>query len=161
VDGAERAGQRRSPTGPCFICAFLSGEPGFEHETLYDDGVHVAFLNGYPTLYGYTVVAPRRDVEDVVGDLTPDEYLRLQAAVHRVARAVNEVTRPEWIYILSLGSTQGNAHVHWHIAPLPTGVPYEQQQYHALMAENGILECSPESTAELGARIRAALARRE
>jgi diadenosine tetraphosphate (Ap4A) HIT family hydrolase len=151
--------QRRSRTGPCFICAFLSGESGFEHETLYDDGAHVAFLNRYPTLYGYTVVAPHRHVEDVVGDLTPDEYLRLQAAVHKVARAVNEVTRPERIYLLSLGSMQGNAHVPWHIAPLPTGVPYEQQQYQALMAENGILECSPEHTAELGARIRVALTR--
>jgi hypothetical protein len=29
------------------------------------------------------------------------------------------------------------------------------------MAENGILECSPASTAELGARIRAALTRLE
>ncbi len=115
--------QRRTRTGPCFICAFLSGEPGFEHETLYDDGVHVAFLNRYPTLYGYTVVAPHRHVEDVVGDLTPDEYLRLQAAVHKVARAVNEVTRPERTYLLSLGSMQGNAHVHWHIAPLRRACP--------------------------------------
>ncbi len=37
--------------------------------------VHIAFLNRYPTLYGYAVVAPHRHVEDVVGDLTPDEYL--------------------------------------------------------------------------------------
>lgn len=149
--------QRRTRTGPCFICAYLNGEVGFEHERLYDDGAHVAFLSKYPTLHGYALVVPRRHIDDVVRDLTPDEYLSLQAVVHKVARAVNEVTRPERTYLLSLGSMQGNAHVHWHIAPLPAGVPYEQQQYHALMAENGILECTPESTAELGARIRAAL----
>jgi len=149
--------QRRTRGGPCFICAFLNDEPGFEHVRLYDDGTHVAFLSRYPTLYGYALVVPRRHVQDVVGDLTSDEYLSLQAVVHKVARAVNEVIRPERTYLLSLGSMQGNAHVHWHIAPLPAGVPYEQQQYHALMAENGILECTPESTAELGARIRAAL----
>ena len=151
--------QRRTREGPCFICAFLNGEVGYEHERLYDDGAHVAFLSKYPTLYGYTLVVPRRHIDDVVGGLTPDEYLNLQAAVHKVARAVSEVTRPERTYLLSLGSLQGNAHVHWHIAPLPAGVPYEQQQYHALMAENGVLECTPESTADLGARIRSALTR--
>jgi histidine triad (HIT) family protein/ATP adenylyltransferase len=52
---------------------------------------------------------------------------------------------------------QGNAHIHWHIAPLPPGVPYQQQQYHALMAENGILQQTPAETAELGAAVRAAM----
>jgi histidine triad (HIT) family protein/ATP adenylyltransferase len=150
--------ERRSRSGRCFICAFLAGEQGYEHELLYDDGTHVAFLGRYPTLVAYTLVVPRRHVEDVVRDLTPEEYLALQAVVHRVARAVGEVTRPERTYLLSLGSMQGNAHVHWHVAPLPPGVPYEQQQYHALMAEHGILDQTPEEKAELAERIRAALA---
>lgn len=55
-------------------------------------------------------------------------------------------------------SMQGNAHVHWHVAPLPPGVPYERQQYHALMAENGVLPYAPQELAELAARIRAVLA---
>ncbi len=149
---------RRSRSGTCFVCATLAGEPDYEHELLYDDGVHAAFLSRYPTLAGYTLVVPRRHVEDVVRDLTAEEYLALQAVVHRVARAVAAVTRPERTYLLSLGSMQGNAHVHWHVAPLPPGVPYEQQQFHALMAEHGILELTPAQTAELAGRIRAALA---
>lgn len=76
---------RRVRDGPCFVCAFLAGEPGYEHVLLYDDGAHVAFLNRYPTLPGYALVAPRRHVEDVVGDLTPTEYLAMQAVVHRIA----------------------------------------------------------------------------
>ncbi|MEU7870274.1 HIT family protein [Dactylosporangium sp. NPDC049140] len=150
--------ERQVLSGGCFICSFLAGEAGFEHELLLDDGAHVAFLSRYPTLAGYTLVVPRRHVEDVVRDLTPEDYLSLQAVVHRVARAVGEVVRPERTYLLSLGSMQGNAHVHWHVAPLPPGVPYERQQYHALMAENGVLPCTPEQFAELGARIRAVLA---
>ncbi len=43
------------------------------------------------------------------------------------------------MYSLSLGSQQGNSHVHWHVAPLPPGVPYEQQQFYALMSEHRIL----------------------
>jgi histidine triad (HIT) family protein len=58
---------------------------------------------------------------------------------------------------VSLGSHQGNAHVHWHVAPLPPDVPYERQQFHAVMAENGILEVTPEQQAALAARIRPAL----
>ena len=100
---------------------------------------------------------PRRHVEDVVRDLTPAEYLALQAAVHRVATAVCAVVQPERTYILSLGSMQGNAHVHWHIAPLPPGVPYREQQFHALMTENGIVAQTPGEVAVLGAAIRAAL----
>jgi len=61
------------------------------------------------------------------------------------------------VYLLSLGSHQGNTHVHWHVAPLPPGVPYEQQQFHAVMAENGTLEVTREEQAALAARVRSAL----
>ena len=149
--------ERRVRSGPCFICAFLDGVPGYEHELLYDDGAHAAFLSRYPTMPGYTLVVPREHVEDVVRDLTPEAYLRLQAVVHKVARAVGAVLRPERTYVLSLGSMQGNAHVHWHVAPLPPGVPYERQQYHALMAEHGVLPQTARQRAELAARVRAAL----
>ncbi|MFI6261324.1 HIT family protein [Micromonospora sp. NPDC051006] len=150
--------ERRARSGPCFICSFLAGDADYEHEPLYDDGSWVAFLNRYPTLPGSALVAPRRHIEDVVRDLGPEQYLSLQAVVHRVARAVSRVLRPECTYLLSLGSSQGNAHVHWHVAPLPPGVPYEQQQYRALMAEDGVLRPTPAEVADLGRRIRAALA---
>ena len=149
--------ESRVRSGGCFICAFLRGDPGFEHELLYDDGSHVAFLNRYPTLRGYALVDPRRHVTDVVRDLTTAEYLALQAVVHKVARAVNQVVPTERTYVLSLGSMQGNSHVHWHVAPLGPGVPYHQQQYHALMVENGIIPQTPEEVARLGAAIRTLL----
>lgn len=31
------------------------------------------------------------------------------------------------VHSLTLGSRQGNAHLHWHVAPLPAGVPYDRQ----------------------------------
>jgi diadenosine tetraphosphate (Ap4A) HIT family hydrolase len=153
--------ERRVRAGGCFICRFLAGEPDMDHEeVLYDDGSHVAFLSRYPTVRGYALVVPRRHVEDVIRDLTSDEYLALQAVVYRVARAINGVVPTERTYVLSLGSMQGNAHVHWHIAPLPPGIPYQQQQFHTLMAENGVIPQSPEQTAQLGAAIRSAITER-
>jgi histidine triad (HIT) family protein/ATP adenylyltransferase len=150
--------EQRVRSGGCFICEFLRGEPGPQHELLYDDGPHVAFLSRYPTVRGYALVVPRRHVTDVVRDLTSAEYLALQAAVHTVALAINRVVPTERTYLLSLGSMQGNAHVHWHVAPLPPGVPYGRQQYHALMAENGIVPQTPDEITRLGAAIREALA---
>ena len=58
---------------------------------------------------------------------------------------------------MSLGSQQGNAHLHWHIAPLPPGVPYHQQQFYALMAENGVLQVDDASQAALAGAIRSHL----
>jgi histidine triad (HIT) family protein/ATP adenylyltransferase len=147
----------RVRSGRCFVCALVAADPGYEHEIVFDDGEHVAFLNRYPTLYGYVLVSPKRHVEHIVRDLGADEYLRLQAVVYRVARAVEAVVAPERTYVLSLGSQQGNSHVHWHVAPLPPGTPYERQQYHALMAQDGVIQLSGEQTAHLAALLREAL----
>lgn len=89
----------------------------------------------------------------MTGDFTLDAYLVLQRVVYRVAEAVRAETGAERVYILSLGSRQGNSHVHWHIAPLPPGVPFEQQQLAALSIERGILDLSHDDMAGLAARI--------
>ena len=63
--------------------------------------------------------------------------------------------------MLSLGSQHGNSHVHWYVVPLPPGVPYDQQQFGALMLERaGYLDMSDEENrtlaAELGEAMRSA-----
>ncbi|WP_326822731.1 hypothetical protein [Streptosporangium sp. NBC_01756] len=78
--------------------------------------------------------------------------------VRRVALAVEVVVPSERTYLLSLGSQQGNTHLHWHIAPLPPGAPYEEQQYHALMAENGVIPWSARQAFDLAGRLRVILA---
>ena len=50
-----------------------------------------------------------------------------------------------------------NSHVHWHVAPLPQGVPREQQQYHALMHENGVIEITPEEMTQFAEQLRTAV----
>ena len=56
------------------------------------------------------------------------------------------------VYILSQGSQQGNKNVHRHIAPLPFGVPFEQQQLEAPRMKDGILQLSAEEVSALAAR---------
>jgi diadenosine tetraphosphate (Ap4A) HIT family hydrolase len=148
---------RRSREGPCFVCGILADNPGYPHHVVYEDADTIAFLSRYPTLLGYCLVAPKRHIESWVHDMEEGEFLALQSVVRRVARAVAATVPNERMYCLSLGSQQGNAHVHWHVAPLPPGVPYDQQQFHALMAENGVLKVDEVSQAALAEAIRSHL----
>ncbi|MEU7070095.1 HIT family protein [Streptomyces narbonensis] len=150
--------ETRARFGPCFVCAFLDGDPGYEHERVYEDADHVAFLDRWPTLPGKVLVAPKAHVEKAVSGFTEDGYMRMMQVVRRVALAVEEVLAAERVYLLSLGSQQGNAHVHWHVAALPPGVPYEQQQFHALMAEHGVADVAPAENARIAAELRRLLA---
>jgi len=145
----------RARNGPCFVCAFLNGLPDYAHEPVYSDENVVAFLSRYPTLLGYTIVAPRAHVVDVTGNR--ELFRRVTDVVHDVAEALKATLPTERVYLMSLGSHQGNSHVHWHVAPLPPGVPYERQQFHAVMAENGILNVTPEAQTALAAQLRSAL----
>jgi histidine triad (HIT) family protein/ATP adenylyltransferase len=145
----------RSRKGPCFVCAYLAGHPDYEHLPVYANEHVVAFFNRYPTLLGYTIVAPRAHVIDVTGDRAL--FRRVTDVVHDVAEALKATVPTERIYLMSLGSHQGNAHVHWHVAPLPPGVPYERQQFHAVMAENGILDVTREEQRALADRVCSAL----
>ena len=139
--------------GPCFICEMIAGRLAGNH-VIYQDETFIAFLNKYPVLYGYVLIAPVSHKEQVTGDFTLEEYLDLQRFVYRMTEAVRKTVITERVYILSLGSQQGNRHVHWHIAPLPEGVPFKEQQLEALRVENGILELRGDEMESLAAHIR-------
>jgi ATP adenylyltransferase len=152
---------KRVTDGPCFICEMLDGNADYRHHIIYKDETAVVFLNKFPILYGYTLIAPRQHREQVTTDFTRDEYLALQALIYRVSEALRQVVPTERMYILSLGSQQANSHVHWHLAPLPPGVPLEQQQFEALRLEKGILTLSEKEMANLADRIRQKMGEQE
>jgi diadenosine tetraphosphate (Ap4A) HIT family hydrolase len=146
-------------TRPCFICGLVSGDPAFAHPIVYEDDFAIAFLNKYPPMLGYVLVCPKAHAEQATGDLSLPDYLRLQGVIYRVSEALRRVLDVERVYILSLGSQAGNRHVHWHVAPLPPGVPAEQQQLAALDVERaGYLAMDEAEKAALAARIAAAIA---
>lgn len=137
----------------------MAGDRAFAHHVVYEDDVAIAFLNKHPALVGHLLVAPKAHLEQVTGDFSLDDYLRLQAVVRRLAEALRAVLEVERIYILSLGSQQANRHVHWHVAPLPPGVPLEAQQFAALDVERaGVVVMDDAELRTLAARIAAAIA---
>ena len=147
----------RPISGSCFICEFVKGNPKYGHVEIARTDYAVAFMNKYPTLEGYVLVAPTEHLEQVTGDMDETDYLELQKFIYRMAEAVRSVMHPERVYILSLGSQAANSHVHWHIAPIPPGLPLEEQQYHALMHEYGAVEVSNSEQERLAERIRSAM----
>jgi hypothetical protein len=55
--------ERRVRAGGCFICGFLAGKPGMDHELLYDDGPHVASarrVNGWQMGWPHRMVSSHR-----------------------------------------------------------------------------------------------------
>jgi diadenosine tetraphosphate (Ap4A) HIT family hydrolase len=148
--------ERRVREGPCFICGLAAGEAEIRgvNVMVYEDDDVLVFLNRSPTLRGYTLVCPRRHVERVAGEFSEAEYLHLQRWVYRVGRAIEHVVPTERLYILSLGSQQGNRHVHWHVAPLPPGVPYREQQLAALSMSRGLVPLTAQEALELAEAIR-------
>jgi histidine triad (HIT) family protein len=143
---------------PCFICGLVSGDPEFAHHIVFEDDFAIAFLNKFPPLLGYVLVCPKADLEQVTGDFSREDYLRLQALVFDVGQALRASLEVERVYVLSLGSQEGNRHVHWHVAPLPPGVPFADQQFAALDAERaGVLTMEDAEMRDLARHIATAL----
>src|SRR6185295_10202350 len=84
----------------CFICDIVVGRAAHPHHVVYEDERAIAFLNRFPTVEGYTLVAPREHREQVTGDFDPDEYVGLQRVVHRVGEAVRRAMGAERLYLM-------------------------------------------------------------
>jgi diadenosine tetraphosphate (Ap4A) HIT family hydrolase len=141
----------------CFVCELVAGTPGYEHEVVWRDDTGMAFLARYPVAWGHLLVVPIEHREHVVGDFDAAEYAQLQGLVHRAGTALPAIVPTERLYVLSLGSQQGNRHVHWHLVPLPPGVPYEEQQTALFDVERGWLEFDPGDLADLAGSLRRAM----
>ena len=152
--------ERRSREGPCFVCLIADGDVSqrAENEVIFEDDEVLVFLDRYPTVEGYVLVCPRRHVEHVTGDFSEEEYVALQRWVHRVGEALRHSVPTERLYVLSLGSQDGNRHVHWHVVAQPPDLAYGDQQL-ALLAKSvrGVLPFDPERNERLAKRIRANL----
>ena len=139
----------------CFICRLVKGDPGvLPHQVIWQDSQSIAFLDQFPAVYGHTLVAPVAHLEQVTGDLSLHRYLGLQRVVHAVAEAVRLALKPERVYLLSLGSQQAHAHIHWHVVPCPPGQPLELQEVALLDREKrGALRLAAGESEALACRL--------
>ena len=83
----------------------------------YEDDKVYACLALYPTTEGHTIVAWKKDVEDL-NDLTPHEYEHLMQVVYEVRRALMLHYNAPKVYTAYLDEF---GHVHWHLFPRKEG----------------------------------------
>lgn len=152
--------ERQVRTGTCFVCDLVRGRPSQPELVLHRDRLAVTFLARPGVVPGHALVAPVRHVSEVIGDFPVADYLDLQRRVHEVGTAVSAAVPTERLYVLSLGSRQGNAHVHWHVVPLPPGVPWADQQLGLFdLARLGAPDAPAAEQEALAADLRARLSR--
>lgn len=149
----------RSRSGDCFVCRVAAGASPRREFVVHRDDRHIAFLPNFHVQRSYVLVAPTEHREGVVEDFPLDDYLALQTVVRAVGRALWQTAPTERIYVVSLGSQRGNTDVHWHVVALPPDVPYDKQQFFALMHETqGVLDLTDDERSELSNELRAKIA---
>ena len=101
----------------CLFCDILDGKKNGHF--LYEDDLHVAFLDKYPIDIGHSLVIPRKHHEQIT-DMTPEDVGTIFALVPKIAKAILEATGAD---AFSIGQNNGRAakqivpHVHIHTIP--------------------------------------------
>lgn len=90
-------------------------------------------------------------------ELDEPQCLALQRVVHRVARAVAAAVPTERMYSLSLGTQASQCPPALARRAAATRSAYARQQFHTLMAENGVLDVDDEAQVNLARVIRSHL----
>ena len=147
-------------TAPCFVCEIAEGSSGALRYIVYEDETYIAFLDGYPRQLGYTLVCPKKHLEQVTLDFDLDAYLDIHRLVYHISEVIREFVDAERMYIFTFGSNQGNSHVHWHVAPCPRGTPYDKQQGAAVGWQAGVLKVPDKDMVELASRLNKSLMER-
>ena len=101
----------------CIFCDILDGKR--DGHILYEDDLHIAFLDKYPIDVGHSLVIPRKHHEKIT-DMNPQDVGNVFSLVPKIASAILDATGAD---AFSLGQNNGRAakqiipHVHIHIIP--------------------------------------------
>ena len=99
------------------FCDILDGKR--DGHILYEDDLHIAFLDKYPIDVGHSLVIPRKHHEKIT-DMDPQDVGKVFSLVPKIASAILDATGAD---AFSLGQNNGRAakqiipHVHIHIIP--------------------------------------------
>lgn len=76
-----------------------------------EDDHNIAFLDINPLNEGHTLVVPKQEV-DKLFDLDEEDYLRLQAFTHKVAKAIEAAIPCLRVGVAVIGLEVPHAHIH-------------------------------------------------
>lgn len=97
----------------CVFCDIVSGV-NKDHEVVWEDALHIAFLDRYPVAEGHTLVIPKKHI-DYVFDMDGEDYHALMDAMRTIAVPLKAATGKERILAVYEGFSI--PHVHAHLVP--------------------------------------------
>ena len=105
----------------CIFCKIAGGEaPCFK---LYEDAATLAFMDINPASEGHCLAVPKAHFADLYA-APPGAVGEVAETARRLARAVNEVVRPDGLNLLQSngpGAAQSVMHFHIHVLPRRLG----------------------------------------
>lgn len=148
---------KRIKSNKCLFCALgIHGIDESREYYLYENDYAMAVLDRYPTQYGYSLVFPKDHYEHI-HLLDTKTYLKLQAVLHGMVKAVQIATGAERVYTACLGSQQLSPHIHYHVVPINSKLPLEEQQWNALDRQRGVLKISEKRLKDVANKITRAM----
>ncbi|MGC4808465.1 HIT family protein [Micromonospora sp. DT233] len=105
----------------CVFCAIVARTQ--PTAVVYEDGSTLAFLDITAVTPGHTLVVPKTHRADL-WEIAPDEWAAVTRTVHRVARRIEEVLRPDGMTLFQANRDAGWQdvfHLHVHVVPRATG----------------------------------------
>ena len=104
----------------CLFCSIVEKyDPN--HEVVWQDEEHLAFLDAYPEHEGHLLVVPKAHT-DYLFDLSDDAYDRLFAFAREVGRKLKAATGCERVVLAVEGYEIPHVHVHLVPSDKPVGL---------------------------------------
>jgi histidine triad (HIT) family protein len=101
----------------CVFCAIAAGS--HPAAVVYEDASTIAFLDITAVMPGHTLVIPKTHATDL-WEITPDDWASVTRTVHRVARRIGDVLRPDGMTLFQANRDAGWQdvfHLHVHVVP--------------------------------------------
>ncbi|MCK8515154.1 HIT family protein [Methylonatrum kenyense] len=101
----------------CIFCKIVAGN--IPAAVIHDDDRIMAFMDAFPSSRGHALVIPKGHYQTIL-EIPPDLQTACSLMAQRIARAADQVFRPEGISILQFnGEAAGQTvfHYHQHIIP--------------------------------------------
>ncbi|MEV0129582.1 HIT domain-containing protein [Dactylosporangium sp. NPDC050688] len=110
-----------APVRNCVFCAIADGR--HPAAVLFQDDHTVAFLDITAVMDGHTLVIPRRHCTDL-WDADEEDAVAVMRTVHRMARRLRNVLRPDGLTLFQANGAAGWQdvfHLHVHLVPRLAG----------------------------------------
>lgn len=124
----------------CIFCSIVSGDiPALR---IFEDDLHLAFLDIYPAALGHTLVIPKKHSADIHA-ISAADYGALAARTKEIADLIQMKLESDGVTIMQMNRAAGWQsvfHTHFHVIPRFTGDSLTQPWSPRSASQNELTE---------------------